>query len=517
MSRKVSLFWVAGGAVLSIALIIAGCSGGGNDSPTAPPDPFVGQTTGNSDTFNTGSEIQQVQGPGVHLEKATNGFDADTAPGPSIAVGDTVTWTYDVTNIGDVTLVSWAVTDNMLGADPVCSGTDLEPLGTETCTVTGTAIDGQYANVGTVRASDGNERVEASDPSHYLGGGGRFSAIELQKTTQVARDEDPEDADYPTGPIVLTGNPVRWDYEITNIGQVALEDWLISDDQIGEICRGTTLAIGEVATCFTTGRAEAGQYANVGLVRAFDGTTRISDEDPSHYFGSDPHVALNKLTDGEDGPSLIEDCPVTWTYEVINDGNIDLEQIELSDNRIGPIGCPLTTLPAGGSMICEVTGTVEADDYENLGSVAALDPIGTEVFAEDPSHYLVTDECSNVVPSDDELWPPNHRLTTIDLMGSVCGGEATSFLITGVTQDEPVNGLGDGDTSPDAFIAADGSSVDLRRERAGGGNGRVYEIAYDAVNNDGAGCSGFVTVGVPHDQSGSPAFDDGQDYDSTQP
>ncbi len=202
---------------------------------------------------------------------------------------------------------------------------------------------------------------------------------------------------------------------------------------------------------------------------------------------------------------------MTWTYEVINDGNIDLEQIELSDNRIGPIGCPLTTLPAGGSMICEVTGTVEADDYENLGSVAALDPIGTEVFAEDPSHYLVTDECSNVVPSDDELWPPNHRLTTIDLMGSVCGGEATSFLITGVTQDEPVNGLGDGDTSPDAFIAADGSSVELRRERAGGGNGRVYEIAYDAVNNDGAGCSGFVTVGVPHDQSGSPAFDDGQD------
>jgi hypothetical protein len=102
-------------------------------------------------------------------------------------------------------------------------------------------------------------------------------------------------------------------------------------------------------------------------------------------------------------------------------------------------------------------------------------------------------------------------------MGGVCGGEVTSYIITGVTQDEPVNGLGDGDTSPDAVISADRSSLELRRERAGGGNGRVYEIAFEATNNDGADCSGFVTVGVPHDQGGSPPIDDGQIHDSTQP
>jgi len=42
--------------------------------------------------------------PGIEIEKATNGQDADSPPGPYIPVGDSVTWTYVVTNTGNVTL-----------------------------------------------------------------------------------------------------------------------------------------------------------------------------------------------------------------------------------------------------------------------------------------------------------------------------------------------------------------------------------------------------------------------------
>jgi len=515
MRQKITILGVAGGIVLVVALTIAGCSDGGSSSPTAPPDPVVPSSAGTA-SGNSG-DLEQVNGPGVYIEKATNGFDADVAPGPSIEAGMDVTWTYDVTNIGDVTLVSWVVTDDMLEPSEVCRDTDrefgpLEPMETVRCTATGTAIDEQYANIGTVEASDGSTRVDASDPSHYLGGGGRFSAIQIEKSTQVDRDDGPQDADYPTGPIVLVGEPVIWIYQITNIGQVALEDWLISDDRIGDICRGDALPVRETQTCTSQSSlpAVAGQYSNVGLVRAFDGTTRISDEDLSHYFGSDPSVSLDKRTNGADGPRLIIDCPVTWTYEVTNTGNIDLDEIAVRDRPFGDVTCPAgTILTPGESVTCEATSTVIEGQYNNRGTVTASDPIGTPVEAFDDSSYFGTDQCSNVVPSRDSLWPPNHRLKTVELMGDVCG-EPADFTITRISQDEPINGLGDGDTSPDGVVNSDGS-VELRAERSGTGDGRVYHIDYTA-SQGGVSCEGSVTVGVPHDQGGGSAVDSGPPY-----
>ena len=88
--------------------------------------------------------------------------------------------------------------------------------------------------------------------------------------------------------------------------------------------------------------------------------------------------------------------------------------------------------------------------------------------------------------------------------------------ITRVTQDEPVTGLGGGDTGPDAVIH--GSKVLLRAERSGDGNGRVYRLYFTATNERGDSCTGPADVWVP--KSLKPglrsAIDDGQLYDSTQ-
>ncbi|NES77280.1 MAG: hypothetical protein F6K06_16410 [Okeania sp. SIO1H4] len=43
------------------------------------------------------------QDPGIDIEKFTNGVDADTIEeAVEIAAGETVTWTYEVTNTGDL-------------------------------------------------------------------------------------------------------------------------------------------------------------------------------------------------------------------------------------------------------------------------------------------------------------------------------------------------------------------------------------------------------------------------------
>ena len=88
------------------------------------------------------------------------------------------------------------------------------------------------------------------------------------------------------------------------------------------------------------------------------------------------------------------------------------------------------------------------------------------------------------------------------------------ITFTSVTQDEPVNGLGDGDTSPDAAVS--GNQILLRAERAGTGNGRVYVVPFTAVNTDGASCSGSVKVSVPHSKK-DPAIEGAQLYNSFAP
>ena len=112
-------------------------------------------------------------GPAVDIRKFTNGEDADTVPGPSIVVGNPITWEYRVTNTGTVNLTGIKVADDH-GVAVNCSGqTTLAPAATMTCSGTGVATLGQYGNVGTVTANWAtgglSGTVTASNPSHYLG------------------------------------------------------------------------------------------------------------------------------------------------------------------------------------------------------------------------------------------------------------------------------------------------------------------------------------------------------------
>lgn len=97
-------------------------------------------------------------------------------------------------------------------------------------------------------------------------------------------------------------------------------------------------------------------------------------------------------------------------------------------------------------------------------------------------------------------------------------GDTVAITVTGVTQDEPTNGLGDGDTGPDAELGTGtaANTVELRAERSGTGDGRVYRVAYTATDPAGASCTGTVIVEAPHNQK-DKAVDSGGNYDSTKP
>ena len=116
----------------------------------------------------------QAIGPAVDIEKYTNGEDADSGTGPSIPVGNQVTWTYVVTNTGTVTLSAIVVQDSKEGSIS-CPKTSLAANESMTCSKSGVAVLGQYENEGSVSATgpnpsgSGTSTVTDRDMSHYLG------------------------------------------------------------------------------------------------------------------------------------------------------------------------------------------------------------------------------------------------------------------------------------------------------------------------------------------------------------
>lgn len=128
-------------------------------------------------------------------------------------------------------------------------------------------------------------------------------------------------------------------------------------------------------------------------------------------------------------------------------------------------------------------------------------------------------DCDRAAPSITELWPPNHQMVPVSFVGVTDpDGDPITVTVIGVTQDEPLNTLGDGNTCPDAIITPGG--VQLRAERTGTpkvpGNGRVYTVTFTATDSNGGSCTHSVNVCVPHDRKpGRVCVDDGQNYSST--
>ncbi|MCC7261764.1 MAG: Ig-like domain repeat protein [Candidatus Latescibacteria bacterium] len=177
-----------------------------------------------------------------------------------------------------------------------------------------------------------------------------------------------------------------------------------------------------------------------------------------------------------------------------------------SANLVGGVA-PFTTNALGGGMHSL------AVQYEGSANFLASGSAAVSVRVNRPP------DLSAVRPSVAEIWPPNHKMIDISVLGvSDADGDAFTLRIDQITQDEAINGTGDGDTGPDgAGIGT--ATAQVRAERAGAaktpGNGRVYAIWFTAADEAGGAASGKVLVRVPYDQNPKQApVDDGQRYNS---
>jgi len=107
-------------------------------------------------------------------------------------------------------------------------------------------------------------------------------------------------------------------------------------------------------------------------------------------------------------------------------------------------------------------------------------------------------------PSTQTLWPANHKMVsvTMSVHGMDEGSGVSTIVLTSITSNESDNGLGDGNTTEDiagADIGTFDTEFQLRAERSGKGQGRIYLITYTITDLAGNQTTATAEVTVPRD------------------
>ena len=157
--------------------------------------------------------------------------------------------------------------------------------------------------------------------------------------------------------------------------------------------------------------------------------------------------------------------------------------------------CTVVTVASNAPAVFPLgTTTVTFTAKDGSGNTATATTTVTVVDTTPPT-------INSVAATPGTLWPVNHKMVpvavTVDVT-DICDAEPTCRIVS-VTSNEPVNGLGDGNTAPDWAIVGD-LAVTLRAERAGTLTDRVYSITVRCTDDSGNSAQRVVRVTVPHDQ-----------------
>jgi len=242
-------------------------------------------------------------------------------------------------------------------------------------------------------------------------------------------------------------------------------------------------------------------------------------------------LAANDGSSNNNGAGNTATKTITFTVEDQTPPAIDCpDNIETTTD---PGTCSAVVDPGTATATdnCDATPTIVGTRSDSQPLNAPY-PAGTTTITwkatDDEGNYSECNQTVTVV--DDEapvitfstqttsLWPPNHSYHSFSVSNFVTSVSdncdsipVSSVYITKITSDEAENGGGDGNTLNDILIGADCKSFQLRAERAGSGNGRVYTIHFKV--NDGAGnaTTGTATV-VVRKSPPQAAVDSGPNY-----
>jgi uncharacterized repeat protein (TIGR01451 family) len=361
-----------------------------------PADPLVNEVTATGLAENFDADVVAVIGP-VVMDTATDSVDlvhpdiaiektADTAVSKA---GDTVNYSIEIFNTGDVELINVEVTDSLAAASPwliasilpgdsevinfayVVQEGDPDPL-VNTATATG-YLDGLDNVIGPVEVSWSVDLVHPD--------------IAIEKTADTA--------------VSKAGDTVNYSIEVFNIGDVELINVEVTDSLaaaspwlIASILPGDSEVIN---FAYVVQEGDPDPLVNTATATGYlDGLDNVIG--PVEASVSTPlvHPAIQIVKECDPDSGSVGDI-ITYTITITNTGDVDLENVTVWDSLLGDLSASFVDyLAVGDSDTQMFDRAIEAGDVSPLVNTARVDAtvivLGNEVWDEDSCEVIIEEE-----------------------------------------------------------------------------------------------------------------------------
>ena len=339
-------------------------------------------------TDHDDAEVTAERHPAIDITKTAT-------PTTFTGAGETITYSFVVTNTGNVTLHDVTVHDSSLGAITDCdraAPVTLAPGAVMTCTASHvtTVADADAGSIHNTATATGRPEVGppvTDEDSAEVIGTGR-PGIEVTKAVAPTTFSAP-------------GEMITYSYTVTNIGAVTLTGVTVIDSELGTIaCTPATLTPGASATCptathvTTQADVDAGSIHNTVTATGTPPTgPNVSDEAQETVTGEQiPAIEIIKTASPQEytRPGQV----ITYHFVVTNTGNVTLQNVTVTDTKLAAIThcdrmAPVTLVP-GAAMTCIAThvttqADVDAGSIANTATATGHPEVGPPVTDESPA------------------------------------------------------------------------------------------------------------------------------------
>jgi LPXTG-site transpeptidase (sortase) family protein len=356
--------------------------------------------TGSNVTATATFKQTLTAAPGISLVKTGTLHDGGDGKAD---VGDTITYTFAVTNTGNVTLTNVSVADKVGGV--TVSGTPIASL------APGAANSTAYTGTYTIQQADIDlgrfDNTATATGTRPVGG-----AISADGSTSVALDAHPAISIVKTGVLDTSvvapaglpnpGDVINYTLKVTNTGNVSLHAVAVNDAKIsitgsaiGNLQPGAANAV-TLTGSYTLTQADvnAGTFTNTALASGKTPTDFVvnSSDGDTQSLTAAPSMTLAKtgtLDKGTDGVATPGDL-ISYTFTITNTGNVTLYGITLADTAASLSGGPSIASLAPGASSTAFTGTyalkqsdLDAGTFTNTATASGNPPSGSPVTASD--------------------------------------------------------------------------------------------------------------------------------------
>ena len=352
--------------------------------------------TGSDVTAQASEVINAVQEPAIELLKTAS-------PSTFSAPGTTITYSYKVTNSGNVTLTSVSVSDPMPQLSAVdCGGvTTLAPSATVTCTATYTTTQadvdrGFITNTGTATGAGPLGQTMIAEDSATV------TTLQSPAVT-LSKSSDPSSFSAP-------GTTITYSYDVTNTGNVTLNPVVVSDPMSSLSAINCPTALARTGRRSRRARRRTRPRRPTSTVGSSPTPAPPTGTPPAGPIVTDestltvPATQTAAMTVSKSAtPTTVTAAGevVTYTFHVTNTGNVTIDRsspsprVDFSGSGTPPVAtCPPGALAPGASVDCTATYTVTQADIDagsiaNTATATGTPPAGVTAPVSPPSSVTV--------------------------------------------------------------------------------------------------------------------------------